>query len=80
MCVLRMPQVVALTGLSRMTIYRLEKRHQFPSRIQLSPNSVGCRKDDVEHWLESLPTVAATPPSAVSIDGVASRSEQPTRS
>jgi hypothetical protein len=34
----------------------------------------------VEHWLESLPTVAATPPSAVSIDGVASRSEQPTRS
>ena len=60
MVMLRMPQVVAITGLSRMTIYRLEKRRQFPGRVQLSPNSVGWRKEDVDHWLESLPKVVAS--------------------
>ena len=59
MVILRMPQIVAIAGLSRMTIYRLEKRRQFPGRVQLSPNSVGWRKEDVDHWLESLPKVDA---------------------
>jgi prophage regulatory protein len=80
MCVLRMPQVVALTGLSRMTIYRLEKRRQFPSRIQLSPNSVGWRKEDVDHWLESLPTVDAPTDVFSTLGVVRPRSERPTGS
>ena len=79
MCVLRMPQVVALTGLSRMTIYRLEKRRQFPNRIQLSPNSVGWRKDDVDHWLESLPAVGARTDAAPTVGVMRSRGEQPKR-
>ena len=79
MVMLRMPQVVAITGLSRMTIYRLEKRRQFPSRVQLSPNSVGWRKEDVDHWCESLPKVVA-PGDALSTLGIArSRSDLATR-
>ena len=70
MFMLRMPQVVAITGLSRMTIYRLEKRRQFPGRVQLSPNSVGWRKEDVDRWLESLPKVVA-PGDALSTPCVA---------
>jgi prophage regulatory protein len=58
MSVLRMAQVTAATKLSRMTIYRLEKRGQFPARIQLSPNSVGWREDEVERWIESRPAAA----------------------
>jgi prophage regulatory protein len=72
MYVLRMPQVVAATGLSRMTIYRLEKRGQFPSRIQLSPNSIGWRKDEVDHWIESLPKAIA-PAGVVTGSGLRDR-------
>ena len=56
MKVLRMPEVVAMTGLSRMTIYRLEERGQFPPRLQLSANTVGWREDDIAQWMTALPT------------------------
>lgn len=56
MYVLRTPQVMAATGLSRMTIYRLEKRGQFPCRVQLSPNSVGWLQDQVDQWIRSRPS------------------------
>jgi len=42
---LRIPQVMQFTGLSRMTIYRLELAGQFPKRRQLGKNSVS--------WLEA---------------------------
>jgi prophage regulatory protein len=42
---LRIKQVMQATGLSRMTIYRLELADKFPKRRQLSENSVA--------WLES---------------------------
>jgi prophage regulatory protein len=37
---LRVKQVMQVTGLSRMTIYRLELAGEFPKRRQLSKNSV----------------------------------------
>lgn len=55
MSVLRMQQVLVATGLSRMTIYRLEKSGCFPSRLQLSANAIGWRKEDVEAWINSRP-------------------------
>lgn len=58
MKLLRAPQVKALTGLSRMTIYRLEQRGEFPSRVRLSRNSVAWRDQDVENWIASRPPVA----------------------
>jgi prophage regulatory protein len=80
MVMLRMPQVVAITGLSRMTIYRLEKRRQFPSRVQLSPNSVGWRKEDVDHWVESRPKVVAPGDPLSTLSVAESRSVLLTRS
>ena len=41
------------TGLSRVTVWRLEKAGQFPPRIQLSPGRVGYLRSDVKAWLES---------------------------
>jgi prophage regulatory protein len=58
MKLLRVPQVVALTGLSRMTIYRMEKRGEFPDRVQLGPNSIAWHEQDVNNW------IAARPPAA----------------
>lgn len=58
MRLLRLKQVVAATGLSRMTIYRLEKLGNFPSRRRLSVNSVAWQEDEVTEWLRTRPPVA----------------------
>lgn len=58
---LRLKHVIAVTGLSRMTIYRLEKAGQFPARRRLSPNSVAWLEDEVLNWLQSRPSAAAEP-------------------
>jgi len=47
------------TGLSRTTIWRLERKGIFPRRIQLSPGRVGWDSDSVETWVKSRPTVGA---------------------
>ncbi|MFZ5719302.1 MAG: helix-turn-helix transcriptional regulator [Pseudomonadota bacterium] len=41
-----------MAGLSKSTIWRMEQRGAFPSRIRLSPNRVGWWSSDVERWLE----------------------------
>jgi prophage regulatory protein len=48
---IRLPLVLKKTGLSRMTIYRLENRGEFPKRKQLSPNSVGWLESEVDEWI-----------------------------
>lgn len=55
MKLLRTKQVVQLTGLSRMTIYRLEKSGTFPARRQLGLNSVAWLEDDVAAWVGTRP-------------------------
>lgn len=52
---LRVRQVIQLTGLSRMTIYRLELAGEFPKRRQLSKNSVAWLDTDIAQWAESRP-------------------------
>lgn len=46
------------TGLSRTTIWRLEKNGTFPKRIRLSAGAVGYRRAEVEAWRESRQTAA----------------------
>lgn len=55
MKIVRTPEVIRLTGLSRVTLWRLERVGQFPRRLRLSPNSVGWREDEVFNWIESRP-------------------------
>lgn len=52
---LRIRQVIQLTGLSRMTIYRLELAGQFPRRRRLSENSVAWLESDITAWADSRP-------------------------
>ena len=59
MKILRMAEVVELTGLSRVTVWRLERDGRFPARLQLSRNAVGWRDDEVIDWVQSRPRVAS---------------------
>jgi prophage regulatory protein len=45
---LRLRQVVSVTGLSRMTIWRLERAGEFPRRRQLGARSVAWLQSEVE--------------------------------
>ena len=54
--ILRIPQVLALTGLSRTTIYRLAKSNEFPKPVKLGIRSSGFREDQIKAWIDSRPT------------------------
>lgn len=52
---LRLPQVLAVTGLSRSTLYDWIKSGRFPRPKQLGPRAVAWSEADVLAWIESLP-------------------------
>jgi len=55
---LKLKEVVELTGLSRATIYRYEGRGKFPARRQMGPNSVRWNSEEVVEWMKSRPPIA----------------------
>ena len=50
--ILRAREVQEMTGLSRTTIWRLERKGEFPARVSLCPGSVGWRSSEVESWIK----------------------------
>lgn len=54
--VLRQPMVIKTTGLSRTTIYRLERCDDFPKRRKLGPRAVGWLASEVEAWISNRRT------------------------
>ena len=48
---LRFPVVRERTGLSRSTIWRLERRGEFPKHHRISPNVVAWVEEDVAVWI-----------------------------
>jgi len=56
---LKLKDVVHLTGLSPVTIWRLEQRGEFPIKIALSPNRVGWLEDEVKDWISSRPRIGS---------------------
>ncbi len=50
---IRLPEVVRLTGLSKPSIYRLVKENQFPKQVKLSSRAVAWRMTDISTWIES---------------------------
>ena len=49
--ILRLPQVIARTGLSRSSIYAKVAAGEFPETINLGARAVGWLADEVEAWL-----------------------------
>lgn len=46
-----------VTGLSRVTRWRMERKGKYPARVQLSPGRVGRIGAEIKAWLESRPRV-----------------------
>ncbi len=51
--VLRWPQVKRLVGLSKSTVWRMERGGKFPRRRQLAVRAVGWDAREVEKWMET---------------------------
>lgn len=58
---MRYPEVVEATGLSKSTIQRMEKTGCFPKRVQIGVRSVGFYKEDVEAFISSLSLAEGVP-------------------
>lgn len=62
--ILRLPEVIKRTGLSRPSIYLKISKGEFPRQIKLGIKSVGWIESDVDAWIEqrihaSNPSTAA---------------------
>ena len=51
MRILRKPETVHKTGYSAVQIWRMERRGDFPKRVQLGPNAVGWLEHEVDRWI-----------------------------
>ena len=51
MKILRLRQVIDLTGLSRSTLYLYMQNQQFPIQVRLGPKIVGWVEDEVIDWI-----------------------------
>lgn len=51
--IIRCKDVVEKTGLSRSTLWRLEKTGNFPARVSLGAGSVGWKLSEIESWINS---------------------------
>ena len=49
--IVRMPNVLVMTGMSKPSVYRMMKTGTFPRRIQLSPGAVGWLRTEIEQWV-----------------------------
>ena len=52
---LKIKEVGELTGLSKVQLYRMEARGEFPPRREVSPGRVAWLSSEVEQWIESRP-------------------------
>lgn len=54
---LRLNQVTKITGISKSTIRRLEKKKEFPPRYYISKKNVAYKSQDIRDWMNSRPLV-----------------------
>lgn len=57
MRLIRLPEVLARTGLCRQTIWRMECDGQFPPRRRIGARAVAWVEAEVDAWVDSLPAV-----------------------
>ena len=68
---LRAPEVMSRTGLSRVTIWRRVRDGTFPAPTELGQNSIGWPASVISEWLASRPrrtyTTEATPEAGAAV-------------
>lgn len=58
--ILRLPEVVEVTGIPQASLYRRMGEKTFPRPVRLGKNSVGWRQSAIQAWLDSLKEVTET--------------------
>lgn len=51
--IIRKPELLARVGLSDPTIWRLERKNQFPRRLRLGGNSCGWLESEINEWMQA---------------------------
>lgn len=51
--VIRFPELQKIVGLSRTSIWRLERSKSFPAHLNLSSRAVAWNRCEVEQWLKA---------------------------
>jgi predicted DNA-binding transcriptional regulator AlpA len=57
---LRLPEVIEITGLGRDTIYRYIREGRFPRQRRISERASAWREDEISAWVDSRPAVEPT--------------------
>jgi prophage regulatory protein len=57
---LRLPEVIEITGLGRDTIYRYIRGGRFPRQRRISERASGWREDEIRAWVDSRPAVESS--------------------
>lgn len=52
--ILRLPEVISKTGLSRASIYKQMKAGTFPQSRSLGHRAIGWLESDISDWIDSL--------------------------
>ncbi len=60
MRLIRSSEVVKKVGLSRVTIWRMEREGKFPKRRRITSGAVGWLEHEIDQWIEARQTVKAT--------------------
>jgi prophage regulatory protein len=55
---LRLPDVLQATGLSRSTVYRMVAAHTFPAPVKVGKRAVRWRHDHVRPWIIGRPSAS----------------------
>ena len=55
MQLLKMKDVIRVTGLSRSNIYKLISEKRFPASYKLSTRRVGWKKTEIDQWIDTRP-------------------------
>lgn len=50
--ILKLPDVIKVTGLARSTVYKLISEDSFPKQIKLTSFSSGWIKSEVDQWID----------------------------
>lgn len=58
----RLPEALARSGLSKSTLYRLEKAGRFPQKIRVGERMTAFRESELEDWLAAQPRATDAQP------------------
>lgn len=51
---IRLPEVIKRTGISRSSIYRLVNKNKFPAPVKISEKAIAFIEREVNDWIENL--------------------------